>query len=303
MTRLRPVLRYHGGKAMHRQWIIGQFPAHKSYVEPYAGAASVLMAKPRVNHEVYNDLDSQVVNVFRVLQDPVTAEQLRQLCALTPFSREEFTKANDPHGDPVRRAWCTVVRAYMGFGSDSTTGSSTGFRAHSAQNNRAAARDWQNWPPAIPHFVQRLAGVVIENRPAVEVISQQDSPTTLFYCDPPYPHSTRSSKANRNGAAGRAHAYRYEMTDEDHAQLAEVLAGIEGMAVISGYDCELYSELYATWRRVERNVFADGGRPRVEVLWISPNADARSTPLFSSIGSTTARLGLPLAPEQENVNE
>lgn len=280
MKPLRPVLRYHGGKAKLRQWIIGCFPPHRSYVEPYGGAASVLMAKPRVNHECYNDLDSQVVNVFRVLQDPVTAEALRLLCAFTPFSREEFVRARKLHGDAVRQAWCSVVRAYMGFGSDSTTGSSTGFRAHSAQNNRAAARDWTNWPPAIPHFVERLAGVVIENRHALEVIEQQDTSTTLFYLDPPYPHSTRSGKANRSGSAGRAHAYRHEMTDDEHAQLAVVLATIKGMAVVSGYRCDLYDSLYVGWRRVERQTFADGARKRTEVLWISPHADSRTAPLF-----------------------
>jgi DNA adenine methylase len=263
---LRPVLRYHGGKAILREWILGFFPPHENYVEPFAGAASVFMAKPRVNHEVLNDLDGAICNVFRVLRDPKTAAQLKRLCELTPFARDEFKAANVLKGSAVERARRTAVRAYLGFGSDSTTGSSTGFRANSAQNNRAAARDWQNWPSVIPAFVDRLRGVVIEQRPAIEVIRQQDSPHTLFYCDPPYLHGTRSTKT------GRAHAYRHEMSDDDHRELAAILRDCAGMVIISGYACDLYADLYGDWKRVDRATFADGARPRVESLWLSPNA-------------------------------
>ena len=85
-----PEKRYHGGKWRLAPWIIEHFPPHRVYVEPFGGAASVLLRKPRSYAEVYNDRWSDVVNVFRVLRDPVRAAALKRLIALTPFARDEF---------------------------------------------------------------------------------------------------------------------------------------------------------------------------------------------------------------------
>lgn len=115
----------------------------------------------------------------------------------------------------------------------------------------------------MPALVRRLRGVVIENKPAIKVIQIFDTPETLFYIDPPYPRNTRNLR-NR---------YRNPMkTDDEHRVLAQRLRALQGMAIISGYPCELYDrELYPDWQRVERKTFADGARKRTEVLWLSPN--------------------------------
>jgi DNA adenine methylase len=261
----RPALRYHGGKFLLAPWIIQHFPEHRTYVEPFAGAASVLLRKPRSYAEIYNDRWDEVVRVFRVLRDPVQAAELEKLLRLTPFARTEFDCANHeaisrmPDLEAVR---LTVFRSFAGFGSASTNGKySTGFRCNSNRSGTTPAQDWMHFPDCLKEFTQRLQGVVIENKDAIEVIQQHDCSDALFYVDPPYPHSTR------NMQRGNA-AYECEMSDGDHRHLAEVLQSLQGRVLISGYACELYDrELYADWHRVQCDHLADGARPRTEVLW------------------------------------
>lgn len=269
----RPVLRYHGGKWRLARWIMGFFPPHRIYVEPFGGAASVLIQKPRTYAEVYNDLDGEVVNVFRVLRDPETAQQLEQLLRLTPFARDEFEAAYVRIEDPVEQARRTIIKAFMGFGSAaihaekprgmrtraSTWHAPTGFRANSSQSGTTPAHDWAHYPDQLPLFVERLRGVVIENRSAIDVIRQHDREDALIFVDPPYLLGTRDSGTD----------YTHEMTDQDHRELAGVLHGVRGMVVLSGYPDALYDELYGDWNHVSRSALADGARKRTECLWVN----------------------------------
>lgn len=262
----RPVLRYHGGKWKLAPWIISHFPKHRVYVEPYGGGASVLLRKPRSYAEVYNDKWDTAVNVFRVLRDPKKASRLRHALRLTPFSRTEFMAASLNHcKSDVEAARRTILRSFAGFGSASTNGDFlTGFRANSNRSGTTPAHDWVNYPNQLRAYVERLQGVIIENKEAAEVIEQHDGPQTLFYCDPPYPAETRNM--DRGNAA-----YACEMSDDDHCQLAQVLHSVKGMVIISGYPCDLYDkELYPDWKRIEREHLADGARKRTEVIWLNP---------------------------------
>lgn len=270
----RVVLRYHGGKGTLARKIIPHFPKHRTYVEPFGGAASILLQKPRTYSEVYNDMDGDVVNVFRVMQDPSTAARLRELLMLTPFARDEFQLAYKPASDPIERARRAIVRSFMGFGSSGVNDShKTGFRANSSRSGTTPAHDWMHYPDHVDTFTARLRGVVIENREARDVIAQHDSEETLIYADPPYPHESRKASSPKN--------YRHEMTDGDHARLSDRLhLGCRSMVIVSGYRCPLYEDLYGTWRSVDIAAFADGARPRVEVLWFSPNIPARNANLF-----------------------
>nr|WP_233158643.1 DNA adenine methylase [Chromobacterium sp. ASV5] len=270
MAVTRPALRYHGGKWMLAPWIIQHFPEHRVYTEPFGGAASVLLRKPRAKLvEIYNELDPEIVNLFQVLRDPEGSDRLQNLLRLTPFARAEFDLSYDPAADPVEQARRTCVRSFMGFGSDAASGATSGFRTNGNRQSAHPARDWSNYPAALAGMLERLAGVVIENRLATDVILQHDAPQTLHYCDPPYVLQTRSSAVTRNGKG-----YKHEMTDDDHAHLAQILHECAGMVVLSGYDSPLYNELYASWDRTSRKALADGARERTEVLWLNPACSA-----------------------------
>jgi len=259
-TLRRPLVRYHGGKWQIGAWIAAHLPPHRVYVESFGGGGSVLLRKPRSCAEIYNDLDGEIVNLFRVARDD--GERLAQACELTPFARDEFELAYVSHSDRLEQARRTVARSFMGFGSAGASGQSTGFRAKSNRRGTTPAQDWMNYPSHLRNVVQRLRGVVIENRDALEVMAIHDGEDTVHYVDPPYVHSTR-------GMRSRAPSYRHEMTDAAHRDMARALYGLRGAVVLSGYRCELYDELFGAWHRIDLATHADGARNRVESLWFS----------------------------------
>lgn len=215
MTPTRPVLRYHGGKFRLAEWVIGHFPEHTCYVEPFAGAASVFMRKPRVEAECINDLDERIMQVFRVLRDRKKAAKLYRRLILTPYARREFDAAYERTGDEVEDVARLLVISFMGQGSQGTTRNyRTGFRLslRNSDNKAIPSHEWASYPPAIGSFMERLQGVAIECVAATKIIGRLDSENTLFYVDPPYVRITRGSHA-KDG-------YRHEMTDNDHEQLA-----------------------------------------------------------------------------------
>ena len=258
---MRPIMRYLGGKWRIAPWIIAHFPKHRTYIEPFGGGGSVLLRKSRAHCEIYNDLHGEVVNLFRVARDH--GDELRRLISLTPYARDEFLLSYQVASDPVEQARRTVVRSYFGYGSDSVSrGWMSGFRHNTNQNRTVASQDWASFPDAFSGIIERLRGVVIENRDAREVMIPHDRPDTLFYIDPPYLPATRS----------RGGRYRHEMNEDDHIALAEFLRGLTGMVVLSGYDSLLYSELYSDWP-VEKKAARDGsGNRRIECIWINPQA-------------------------------
>lgn len=254
----RPVLRWHGGKWRLGSWIISHFPVHRTYVEPFGGAASILLRKDPVPTEVYNDLDGCAVNLFRVLRSPDAARLVRELY-LTPYSREEFILAYEATEDPVERARRLVVRSFMGFGSNSHT-KRCGFRSKSAKSRVTPAVDWENYPENLRNVIERFRGVSIDNRDALHVMKLHDSDDALHYVDPPYVSTVRD--------VGRD--YRHEMKDQDHVRLLEFLPELEGSVVLSGYANDLYDDHLKGWERRDKNSLADGARPRVESIWLNP---------------------------------
>lgn len=274
MAPSRPMLRYFGSKWRIAPFILRHFPPHTTYVEPFGGGASVLLRKPRATVEVYNDINSEVVNLLRILRDPDSARRLRELCMLTPFAADELACAFADHDDPVERARRLLVRSWFGLGQDTAT---AGRKNYSSLNTRLSegtknyAELWAGWPDQVPAFVNRLAGVIIENRDAIDVINRFDGKSTLIYADPPYVVQSR-------GRGG----YVDEMSDAQHQALAACLQAATGFVVISGYPSELYDALYKDWPRVQiealsHNIGSAESR-RTEVLWMNP-ACANALPL------------------------
>lgn len=281
-----PALRYHGAKFRLASWIQQFFPVHRCYVEPFGGAAGVMLQKPRAYAEVYNDLDGDIVNFFRVLQDPTTRAQLVQAVQLTPYARVEFVRAQFPTEDPVERAWCTAVRAQMGFGSAGASKGKTGFRIDTRRAYGTAQHLWTEYPAAIAAAGERFTGVLVENRPAIEVMRQHDGPQTLHFVDPPYLLSTRVLQGG--GSKGY---YRHEMTDDQHVKLLDAVLELEGMVVVCGYPSALYARRLATWQQFRtraRISAARGTALRTECAWINPACSAalaQREGLFAEVAS------------------
>ncbi|HVT16382.1 MAG TPA: DNA adenine methylase [Thermoanaerobaculia bacterium] len=264
----RALLRYFGGKTSLAPWIVSHLPPHRCYTEAYGGGAAVLLQKPRSPIEVYNDLDSAVVGLFRVLRDPAAAARLVDLVALTPYSRQEFLAAYEPADDPVEAARRLLVRSHMGHGGEAACGRKTGFRRLSHRRHLRGthpALDWARFPQPLAHFADRLRAVVVEHADAAEVLSRYDSADTVHYLDPPYPKASRRTPCD--------HLYAHDLDDADHVALADLLHTLRGPVLISGYASPLYDRLYAGWHRLEQSAIANGGGKRREILWLSRRPD------------------------------
>ena len=253
----RPVIRYYGGKSRISGWVVENFPKHTVYTEAYGGAASCMLRKERAYAEIYNDMNGELVNLFRIVRDN-GAELVRRI-ALTPFSRKEMNDAYEPTEDPVERARRTISKALMGYGSDSLY-RENGFRGNVNRESSIPAHDWATYPTVLQRIIDRFQGVVIEHMDAIHVLEKYDRPDALHYVDPPYLADARQ----------KGHGYVHEMTDLDHVALAAVLNHLQGRVVLSGYPSPLYSELYHGWKRIERKAYACCAKQRTEVLWIRP---------------------------------
>jgi DNA adenine methylase len=225
------------------------------------------MRKPRSYAEVYNDLDDEVVNLFSVLRSP-DANALIEALRLTPFASSEFYSAYDVTENPLERARRTVVRSFMGFGSNGVH-AKTGFRSNSNRSGTTPSREWVNYPEALAAIVERMKGVAVLSLDAADVMASHDGPETLHYVDPPYMPATRD----------KGHDYAHEMTERDHSDLLDFLKTLKGRVVLSGYPDQSYDDALGGWRRVDRAALADGARKRTEVLWMNFDAEPN---LFSN---------------------
>lgn len=264
---------WYGGKFSHLDWLLPLLPDCLHYCEPFAGSGAVLMNREPSPVETYNDIDGEVVNFFRVLRE--NKDELIEQIALTPFSREEFSLACqlDPDLANVERARRFYVRARQvrtGLAQTASIGRWANCKNTSRSGMSGVVSRWLGGVGQLDFIAERFLRVQIENRPAIEVIQLYDSKETLFYCDPPYIHETR----------GDTSSYGFEMDNQQHRELAEVLNSVEGMVALSNYNCKLMEELYLSkkWKKIfshEKTIHSTKDK-RQEVLWI--NFDLQKTP-------------------------
>jgi DNA adenine methylase len=279
--RLRSPIRWFGGKGNMVARLLPLLPPHRIYVEPFGGGASLLFAKPPSPVEVYNDIDSGLVNFFRVLRDPEKFAKFYHLVAFTPYSREEYEYCRDTWEsceDEVEKAYRWFVVARMCFSG--AFGKSWSIALTASRRNMAlTCSRWLSAIEMLPAIHERMMRVQIEHSDFRYIFKRYDTPETLFYCDPPYIPETR-----------RFGTYKHELTLDDHKELVQILLSVKGKVLLSGYKHPVYAPLEeAGWKRIDfETVCYAAGRtretailgkgaaramqPRVESVWISPNA-------------------------------
>lgn len=269
-----------------RAKIVPLLPLGHTYVEPYGGAASIMCARRPAPVEVYNDLDGNLVNLFRVFQDKDAFAELRDRLRTTPYARDEFRLALDTlrrdDASNVERAWAFFVAQNQGVGGRRHNNES-GWGYNVTASGRGMPRMCAGWNSRVVHLPawrRRFIRVQIDSRCALKIIEVYDTPNTIFYLDPPYAPETR--------AAGSRDEYATEAPQEHHEALIKLLFKIEGATALSGYPTDLYSPLDAAgWDRREWQGVQTGAvrskasglqgkgallakAPRTEVLWRNP---------------------------------
>ncbi len=266
---VKPPFAYYGGKTTLAPQIAALLPDHEHYVEPFAGSLAVLLAKKPSRAETVNDLDGDLVTFWRVLRD--RPEDLERACALTPHARAEFEQSKALSGDDLqdleraRRVWVRLTQ------SRSQSMKPTGWKFSKAPLARTI--DLSYFARRIGACAERLAGVSLESRDALDVIRDYGSESTVcLYVDPPYLGSTRATN------------YRVEMTADDaHVALAAALNECKASVVLSGYDAPLYTQLFDGWHRLDLKAptTLSGDTDRIEALW--SNRPLREPDLFDQL--------------------
>ncbi|WP_168121911.1 DNA adenine methylase [Paenibacillus sp. HB172176] len=252
------ILHYPGSKWSMADWIISHMPDHQTYCEPFFGSGSVLFRKKASRIETVNDLDGNVVNLFKVIRD--RPEELAHAIRWTPYAREEYYASYDDVKDDIERARRFLVRMWQAIGAK--TSDRTGWRSDISVDTSYKPKEWVKLPDKILSVTERLKEVQIENQYAEMIVDRYRRPDVLLYCDPPYLLSTRSKRL-----------YKHEMmSEEEHIRLLDQLEEHPGPVLLSGYANELYENRLRHWNKQTKWVAAESGKSRMEVLWMNPAA-------------------------------
>ena len=252
---MNAILKYPGAKWRIANWIIENMPEHHSYVEPFFGSGAVFFNKQPSNIETINDLDEDVVNFFEVVRE--NTEKFAEMLYMTPYSRKVYEQSYESEGSRLYRAWKFCVRINMSRGY--RCNAVTGWKNDVQGRGRAyAAQVWSKMPDIVMQAAERLRGVQIERRTALDIIKKFDHPKCLIYCDPPYLLSTRRGKQ-----------YNAEMSDREHEELLHALLINKSKIMISGYESDLYNDALRNWKKKTRFNLTQSLRKAKEVIWMN----------------------------------
>lgn len=255
---MKRILNYVGFKWNLANWIIQQMPEHKVYLEPFFGSGAVFFNKPAAKIETINDIDGNIVNLFKVIRE--NPQELANAVKFTPYSREEYYQAFElleQELTDVERARVFLIRCWMARGGK--TSERTGWRHNIDTATINALPDWTGLPEIILEATKRLREVQIENQEAIKLIERYNRDDCLIYADPPYVLETRRQKY-----------YSHEMDNEQHIKLLEALNKHKGYVLLSGYDNELYTDILTDWTKLTKMAQTEAAQAKQEVLWLNP---------------------------------
>lgn len=256
VEQLKSILRYPGAKWNMQRHIIPLIPEHKSYLEPFFGSGAVFFNKDSSKIETINDLDKNVVNLFRVIRQHT--EELGKAVAYTPFSGKEYDNAfESTNEDPIEKARLFLLKSLQSHGF--RLNEKSGWKNDIQGRERAyAVMHWNQIPDIIQQVALRLKDAQIENRDAVELIKRFNYENVFMYIDPPYLLETRTRKQ-----------YNKEMDVSDHVKLLQVIKESKAKIMLSGYDSDLYNDCLSDWNAKQFKATAEKGLKRIETIWMN----------------------------------
>lgn len=270
---------WYGGKGHMADFILQYVPENLDlYCEPFGGGASLFFNMPPKKNEVYNDIDSRLVNFFRVLQNRSTMAELSHMLSYTLYSYEEYVRALDllkkEESTSVEKAWAFFVVYNCSYVA---SGKSKGGWAVSKKVKSNKIKRFRKRIELLDIFCKRFLNVIIDHRDAIDCIKKFDTEGSFFYLDPPYPAETRTKN----------YVYKYETSQILHERLVQQMLTSKGMFILSCYWHDVYQPLIDFgYRMVDFKVVCysggmQGKKPsRKEVLLLSPNLKVRQLKMF-----------------------
>lgn len=249
---MRTLCKRYGGKSYLADWIVSNFPPRDQwhlYREPYVGGGAVIFENnPDGISETVNDIDGNLTALWDCIRDANLFVEFSRRVNLTPFSDVEFDRA----GIVLQSAYATVIDRAVAFfvrSRQSRQGIGRDFATPTQRLRRRMHENVSAWLSAVdglPDLHSRIRQIEVRNMHACDFIKMYDHPMAFFYCDPPYLHQTRTT----------SQTYEFEMTYRQHCDLLNMLSGIKGKFMLSGYRSSLYdgnATAYG-WRRIERAI-------------------------------------------------
>lgn len=253
-----------GGKFYITRHLLPLIRDHHCYCEVFGGGAQLLFAKPLSTVEIYNDIDSGLVNFFRVLQVPEQFAEFQRYCATIPYSRELYYE----YKDKWEKEENSVTRAFYWFYICRSSFAGRFGNGWGYSKKKPIPQSFFNAIDGLPEVVSRWQHVQVENRDWRDVLDAVDGSDTFFYLDPPYVHSSRTGQKE----------YRHEMSDTDHEELIERIQSLKAKVILSGYENDIYKKLDWQKRTYEKVAYSKGltintnenRKPkRTEVVWMN----------------------------------